>query len=320
MFDLLIHADWSANEASKRQMAVAERASVGWQVTDVKQVPPNFLEVQLFGKKRVLAGFDFPIGLPAAYGKQTGFRDFREALAAFGDGDWAEFYTVAEEKKDISIQRPFYPKNVMPKGSKKRTYLLEALLRKELDTARADDLRRRCEYRTQKRPAASPIFWTLGAKQVGKAAIDGWQHVIRPALERGARLWPFDGRLADLSNAANCVLCETYPAEAYGHISNQFPVKGKRKQEVRRAGAEEMRKFAPQCGIEFAAKVQKQMGDGFGPDPSGEDAYDALAGLLSMIAVVQQHRDECGPLTPDELAWEGWIMGLATKDLLTACS
>src|SRR5690606_36678987 len=55
------------------------------------------------------------------------------------------------------------------------------------------DLLRVCERRNGTRGAASPLFWTLGGKQVGKAAILGWKEVLAPALrdpELDVKLWP----------------------------------------------------------------------------------------------------------------------------------
>lgn len=42
------------------------------------------------------------------------------------------------------------------------------------------ELLRRCERATADRSDACTLFWTLGANQVGKAAINGWQEVIIP--------------------------------------------------------------------------------------------------------------------------------------------
>jgi hypothetical protein len=53
------------------------------------------------------------------------------------------------------------------------------------------------------------ISRTLGGNQGGKAAISGWEEVIAPARRRGARVWPFDGRLAELAMVGVPVLAET---------------------------------------------------------------------------------------------------------------
>jgi hypothetical protein len=80
-----------------------------------------------------------------------------------------------------------------------------------------DDLRRECEKKQAGRRAACPLFWTLGANQVGKGAIVGWRDVLAPALREGdVSLWPFDGRLLDLLKAGKIIIAETYPAECYG--------------------------------------------------------------------------------------------------------
>jgi integrase len=64
----------------------------------------------------LLVGFDFPIGLPRAYGAKTGFEDFRSALMAFGKGAWASWYEPAERPSEIRVHRPFYPARTGKKG------------------------------------------------------------------------------------------------------------------------------------------------------------------------------------------------------------
>ena len=157
----------------------------------------------LFSGRTVLAGFDFPIGVPIEFGRRTGFKDFPAALGEFGRGEWKEFFVVANTPKEISLRRPVYPQT--SRGGHKRAYLFDAL-----GVEGINQLLRECERKTDSgRRAACSIFWTLGGNQVGKAAIDGWQAVIRPAMYRNARLWPFHGRLDELSKSPGCVLCET---------------------------------------------------------------------------------------------------------------
>jgi hypothetical protein len=87
-----------------------------------------------------------------------------------------------------------------------------------LDLICIDDLRRKCELASGARRAACPLFWTLGANQVGRAATIGWRDLLSPALNNipNVKLWPFDGSLADLLKPGNTVIVETYPAEYYG--------------------------------------------------------------------------------------------------------
>jgi hypothetical protein len=83
MFDRPIHADWSMSQ-SKRWAATAERRPGGWITEAPALVGPadTFLNnaFAAAAQQRVLLGFDFPIGVPVAYGAQTGFRGFRELL------------------------------------------------------------------------------------------------------------------------------------------------------------------------------------------------------------------------------------------------
>ena len=289
-------------------MTAAKRTTHGWEVGAARRVPcaPEFIDRCLFGGQMVLAGFDLPIGVPAAFGRKTGFGNFRDALAEFGSGEWEGFFEVADSPEDISLRRPFYPRT--SQAGSKQTDLLSRL---GIETM--DGLRRACERKTVDRRAACPVFWTLGGNQVGKAAIDGWRSVIQPALRRGARLWPFDGRLDELSRSANCVLCETYPQEAYSHVGVQFrPGESKRNQENRKSAGTQMLACAEKHGVVFTHDARKDLLEGFGPSKSGEDPFDALVGLLSMIAVVDGRRDEGSASAGDGVTWEGWILGQRT--------
>jgi hypothetical protein len=49
--------------------------------------------------------------------------------------------------------------------------------------------------------------------------------------------------------------------------------------------------------------------DGFGPEESGEDSFDAVVGLLSMLDVVLNYRAAGAPLDPTVRRVEGWIFG-----------
>ena len=107
------------------------------------------------------------------------------------------------------------------------------------------------------------------------------------------------------------LLCETYPREAYSHVGASFgPKKSKRRQDDRRRAAMPVENWAAKLGVYFTASACKQLRDGFGRAKSGEDPFDALMGLLSMIDVVEGSRCEGGAsLSPEILKWEGWILG-----------
>ncbi len=298
----LFHADWSRNP-KKRWVAQATRAGASWQVTVPRLVGHvgTFLNELFTAAPTVLAGFDFPIGLPKAYGQITGLDDFLSALKAFGTGEWEEFYSVAETRHQISRTRPFYPRG--SRSGAKQLHLLNGL-----GIASIDDLRRQCEKATSSRRAACPLFWTLGGNQVGKAAISGWTEVIVHALRRGAGLWPFEGSLASSAREHTLVLAETYPAEAYDHVGIKLkPRMSKRRRHDRREAMARLLQDGGRRKFRFSPELASQIRDGFGSRPDGEDRFDALIGALGMIEVVDGHRAE-KPVAANDL-WEGWIVG-----------
>lgn len=146
------------------------------------------------GGDTTAVGFDFPIGVPAAYARRAGIEDLLNLLPRLGQGRWADFYAVASTPEDIDLTRPFYP---MRPGGTKQKHLTDAL-----GVDGMEELLRRCDRANDTRGAASPIFWTLGGKQVGKAAILGWREILGPALrdeELDVSIWPFDAMLGLLS-------------------------------------------------------------------------------------------------------------------------
>lgn len=306
MFSRLIHADWSV-DPRKRWRASAVRNDGSWEVSAPCPVGPipEFLD-DIFrdeGGGRTLVGFDFPIGIPSAYGSTTGMADFREALSRFGEGEWANFFDVADQPHEISPRRPFYPR-----GSRKG--VSRASLVAGLGVNSFDDLLRICERRTAERQAACSLFWTLGGNQVGRAAISGWKDVIVPSMRRGAALWPFDGPLAELSDRARVVLAETYPAEAYHMFNASFRSgESKRRRSDRASKASAILDWAAGHSVLLSDAAEAAVRDGFGEAASGEDAFDALAGLLKMIEIADGRRPEATVGLAPVLRWEGWILG-----------
>jgi hypothetical protein len=171
---LIVHCDWST-EASKRWLAGARLSSSGcYEVT--ASIPVGSTD-SLFTRLRekapsgaILAGFDFPIGVPRAFAEKAGFGRFPDMLLRLGTAPWADFYNPAERPHEISPTRPFYPKT--PGGSKKQ-HLIDGL-----GLRSSEELLRQCDRRTAKRGNACEIFWTLGANQVGRAAIQGWRDLL----------------------------------------------------------------------------------------------------------------------------------------------
>ena len=105
---VLAHANWSV-DALKRWVAHAARTAEGDYVALAPE-PVSALE-DFFDRlaagagagETVLAGFDFPLGLPAAYAAAAGIDHFIPALARFGRGRWAEFHDPAAASGEISI-------------------------------------------------------------------------------------------------------------------------------------------------------------------------------------------------------------------------
>ena len=308
---LVAHCDWS-KDARKRWFAAAVREGNLWRLSTPDLVGDTADFLHRLGDKRkesgsVLVGFDFPIGLPSVYAAKTGFRDFPRALQAFGSGEWSSWYCVAARRSQISIHRPFYP--YRPGGTR------QAQLVSALDVKAIDDLRRRCELRTQGRRAACPLFWTLGAQQVGRAAIAGWRDVVAPASTNGAKIWPFDGDLPELLAGDGVVVAETYPAEAYVHLGLRFGSgQSKRRQEDRARMSPQLNDWVRKRGsISIEPELENCLAGGFGSDAAGEDRVDAVVGLFDMIAVVTGDRRHDTPQDPVIGRWEGWILGQAPE-------
>lgn len=306
-FNTLFHSDWSV-DAKKRWVTRAIRSEAGWGVIAPRLVGDTSAlchrSVLFKAAPPSLAGFDFPIGLPLAYGRLTGLTDFLAGLRSFGDGEWAKFYEVAGTAEEISRTRPFYP-SASTSGARQE-HLLRAL-----GLEKINELCRQCERATSTRRAACPIFWTIGGNQVGKATISGWGEVIVPALRQGARLWPFEGSLASLAISDAFVLAETYPAEAYGHVGAAFKQgSSKRRQSDRRKALSGVSGWVHQRQVVFCEELTSQIHDGFGEHSNGEDRFDSFVGALSMIEVVEGRRPE-KPADANDAVWEGWILGQA---------
>ncbi len=306
---VVAHCDWSMYP-SKRWMAVAVRQSGGWRISEPEPVgDTSSLFSRLAERKQsdgsVLAGFDFPIGLPAKYGALTGLSDFNEAIRQFGRGDWPDWYSVAEHQSEISIRRPFYP---MRPGGTRRAHLLAGL--GVLDRL---DLLRLCERATDDRNAACALFWTLGGSQVGKAALTGWKELIVPNVDI-IGLWPFKGALQELINNFELVVAETYPGDVYRRIgiprSHRW---SKRKVDGRRSVAGYLDYWIGRRAISMADGLHAFLMDGLSPSATGEDQFDAIVGLFGMLDVVDGLTPEGVPDLEDVRRWEGWILGQSAQ-------
>lgn len=317
--ELVVHADWS-KDAGKRWAA---RAVLGGDGRFTAHAPEPVGEAGSYVARMAaeagpggcaLLGFDFPIGLPVAYARRAGIASFRDLLPKLGAGDWAAFYDVAERPDEIGPHRPFYP---FRSGGTRQRYLTAALGVDDMDA-----LFRRCERRSADQPAASSLFWTLGGKQVGRAAIAGWRDMLVPALanpDLDVALWPFDGELGDLVRRHRVVVAETYPAVVYpwlgidlrrGGVGRNH---GKRWHGSRTSNAGPLLTWLANRGVRAIDDLTICIDEGFSAGEAGEDPFDAVVGLFGMLEVVLGRRPEGAPPDPDVRAVEGWILGAVRK-------
>ncbi len=292
--------------SAARWVVRADDDGHGWRVREPEPWDPD-VHMGLMrnpGESAVMVGLDVPLGVPLAWAAGLGVASFRDLLSAIREGRWPHLLDPAPTAADIAPSRPFYPR--APGGTR------QADLVAGLGLASVDDLRRECDRAVPGvMGAAAPMFWLVGAQQVGKAAITAWRDVVAPAVALGhVRLWPMDGDLADLMAPGRTVLAEVYPRAAYTWPLG-FPPGGwsKRRQADRRARAGQARQWIADSGLPITLEpaMLAALDEGFGPAPSGEDPFDATMGALQMIAVL----DGLLPEAPagHGCATEGWILG-----------
>lgn len=214
---LVAHADWGFHP-KKRWMAQAllvdgHYLALSPQLVGTSTALISQLRSLSGSNGSVFLGFDFPIGIPQEYARLAGISDFVSFLSLLGQGQWAQFFDIAKQPNQITLSRPFYP---FCPGNTSHQHLIAGL-----GVQTMHDLLRICERRTTTRGNACVLFWTLGGKQVGRAAISGWRDVLIPALQTettSIKIWPFQGALHDLLAPDCFVVAETYPTEFYGHL------------------------------------------------------------------------------------------------------
>ena len=313
---LVAHADWSI-DPRKRSMARAVRMANGnylalapEPVSDLEDLFAR-LKAAAGGGETAFVGFDFPLGVPRAYAKAARIDRFMTALPKFGRGAWKEFYAPADTQDEVSPRRPFYPNRP---GGTRRAHLIDGL-----NLTSPDELFRLCDHPTNLRTAANPMFWTMGAQQVGKAAISGWRDLIAPALRRDPafHVWPFDGRLTELLTRPGITVAEAYPGEIYGHLKLQIAASNKSKLNSthRKEDAPRLLDWATQTKVQLSAALASDIRDGFGEGADGEDRFDATIGLFGMLNVIFGHRTSGEPADAVVRRIEGWILGLDAKML-----
>ncbi|WP_144186012.1 hypothetical protein [Elioraea rosea] len=316
-FTVVAHADWSGartGAAAKRQVAVARREGHVWRLAAPEPVgDPAVLAPRLHALAdggAALLALDVPIGLPRRFAEAHlgGFGSFPAWLDALGPA--SPFLSVAATLDDVSPARPFFPLGAVSGPGLKAGFLArlgldDAALLRACDragrTANGGRIARACG-----------IFWTVGGNQVGKAALSAWAELLVPARREGLRLWPFEGSLAALASAGALGAAEAYPAEGYARLGFSAPSR-KRTQAWRKAQAGAIEAWCARHRIVPAPALAALIGDGFGPRPDGEDAFDATVGALAAIAVASGADPEGTPDDPAIRTWEGWMLGRADQ-------
>jgi Uma2 family endonuclease len=294
-------ADWSTGPQG-RWLACARLESGRFILESSEPVgEPSALMMRLRERASgsALVGFDFPIGLPRAYAVRAGLSSFRDALMRFGTGEWHRFYDVTDQP---TLRQPFGPAS-NPKNGLSRLQLAQAL-----GFESEASLLRKCEQETN----AEILFFTRFPKQVGKAAIHGWRHVVTPALQEGvAVLWPFDGALEALLGDGNkVVLAEIYPSDATKQLALQL-TGPKAKAGSRLLACGRLLDLAADAGIAVSRDLAAQLKAGCRND----NEFDALSALLGMLFVVLGRLPEATPQDDAVTAVEGWILGLSADGL-----
>lgn len=312
---LLAMLDWSASSPSKRQLAMARRDDTGrWRFASVRQLdalcaPETFvawLDAQA-GHCSALVGLDLALGSPQAWAARAGVTSFRELLLVAGQGRWSELWKVADTIEEVRLERPFFPR--VAKRGQTQQQLVDAL---GLDDAQA--LRRVCERPRQGLPSPCPLFWTVGANQVGKGTLVAWRALIKPALAcPHVTLWPADGELDMLlERPAARVLAEVYPADALAALGLSSALRaagGKRAPAARVVASRALSGWLAERDVQVDPALCHQLEAGFGAGASGEDAFDALVGLCGLLMLARGERAVVEPGVEVDRALEGWILG-----------
>lgn len=296
---VIAHADWST--AGSGRAIVTARREGDHRYTATLQLNPfvgGLLEEWLAVERGETAfiGFDFPIGFPRAFAARRAINSFPDFLRKLSPDD--ALFSPAPSPGDIGLERPFYPARP---GQTRFTDLTGAL------GLSRSDLLRACDRPTN----AACMFWTLGPQQCGKAALAGWRELIGPALRRADRisLWPYDGPLTALLERPGVVLSETYPAHGYRALELLPVVKSTL--QGRQRSVTSLEAWVTRLDLKLEGQLADALPRGFSKDDGGDHAFDALVGLLLMVAICQGRCPYTEPNDPAARTVEGWMLGLS---------
>ena len=149
---------------------------------------------------------------------------------------------------------------------------------------------------------------------MGRAAIVGWRDLIVPALSDNSlqiSIWPFHGQFSELIRPGQIVIVETYPAEGCLHIGLTPPGRGwsKRSQSDRIRISNKIFDGSGNRNVSLSPILENEIRSGFGDSKDGEDRFDTVIGLFSMLETVLGYRETGEPDMPSVRSIEGWIFG-----------
>ena len=297
----ILAADWGLARR-KRAVWSARRGggAPGWRVA--REAPPaeGWTLGRLVDRARrvreetgaaALIGIGAVLGVPGAYARAAGARDFFDALSRLaGSGG------LREESGSAAAWKPERPFFRVPAG--------RGALQRFLDAAGGrSGLLRQVELRT----GAKPVFALSGIPgTVGSGSRALWQELAEglEAPERDLRLWPFDGTLARLTSEPELVLAEAYPRAAYGiALAPALPAEPRRLAKTAPAvRADALRELmaAPWIdaqGVELA---------GLDAARASEDDFDALMTAAALARLAAEGRPLASELV--DPAVEGGIL------------
>ena len=128
--------------------------------------------------------------------------------------------------------------------------------------------------------AACPVFWTLGANQVGRGAVLAWREVVR---EGGCRLWPFDGDLPSLVRGGRRDGGGGLPDRLRGVARRRRSAGGRASVDrpIAWRGRRALSDAATSLDVDVTGEVRRRRrGRLRFREPAGEDAFDAFVGGL----------------------------------------
>lgn len=293
---ILLHADWS-KDPQRRALAVAVPNGRSWHVEWLVSpvTDDGLLKLLAEVPRPAVLGMDLPLGVPEAYARKLGLEAFPDLLAMLDRPAFSDFGQPARTPDEIDLYRPFYPQ---APGGTLRTHLSERL------DIPISNLYRRCEGSTAYRSQASPLFWTNGPQQVGKAALNAWYDVVRPAMgAHAAVLWPFAGDMTALVAEGRLVIAETYPTDVRRRLAPELNGLAMAHAGNRRQVVGAVREQVPP--LRLGAGIEAEAGQGF----ATADRFDAFIGLLGMIWLAEAGWRPEAP-QEDRLRVEGWMLGL----------